>query len=96
MVSPQHADVDGKVWSNNQDVHTMYRLDVKTGQYEDLGPSKDPRGKQISAYGMPTDLRNNVYQLEFGGAFAEVQHVVELHLCIAVSIASGRVVRRTQ
>jgi streptogramin lyase len=67
MVSPQHADVDGKVWSNNQDVHTMYRLDVKTGRYEDLGPSKDPRGKQISAYGMPTDLENNVYQLEFGG-----------------------------
>jgi streptogramin lyase len=67
MVSPQHADVDGKVWSNNQDVHTMYRLDVKTGQYEDLGPSKDPRGKQISAYGMPTDQHNNVYQLEFGG-----------------------------
>ncbi len=67
MVSPQHADVDGKVWSNNQDVHTMYRLDVNTGRYEDLGPSKDPRGKQISAYGMPTDLDNNVYQLEFGG-----------------------------
>jgi virginiamycin B lyase len=67
MVSPQHADVDGKVWSNNQDVHTMYRLDVKTGEYENLGPSKDPRGKQISAYGMPTDLDNNVYQLEFGG-----------------------------
>ncbi len=67
MVSPQHADVDGKVWSNNQDVHTMYRLDVKTGRYEDLGPSKDLRGKQISAYGMPTDHENNVYQLEFGG-----------------------------
>jgi streptogramin lyase len=67
MVSPQHADIDGKVWSNNQDVHTMYRLDVKTGRYEDLGPSKDLRGKQISAYGMPTDLANNVYQLEFGG-----------------------------
>lgn len=67
MVSPQHADVDGKVWSNNQDVHTMYRLDVKTGRYEDLGPSKDPRGKQISAYGMPTDVDNNVYQLEFSG-----------------------------
>jgi virginiamycin B lyase len=67
MVSPQHADIDGKVWSNNQDVHFMYRLDVKTGQYENLGASKDPRGKQISAYGMPTDRQNNVYQLEFGG-----------------------------
>jgi virginiamycin B lyase len=67
MVSPQHADVDGKVWSNNQDVHDMYRLDVKTGRFENLGASKDPRGKQISAYGMPTDKYNNVYQLEFGG-----------------------------
>jgi virginiamycin B lyase len=67
MVSPQHADVDGKVWTNNQDTHYMYRLDVMTGQYENLGASKDPRGKQISAYGMPTDYQNNVYQLEFGG-----------------------------
>jgi virginiamycin B lyase len=67
MVSPQHADVDGKVWANNQDTHFMYRLDVKTGQFENLGASKDPRGKQISAYGMPTDYQNNVYQLEFGG-----------------------------
>ncbi len=67
MVSPQHADVDGKVWSNNQDTHYMYRLDVATGQYENLGASKDLRGKQISAYGMPTDHQNNVYQLEFGG-----------------------------
>jgi virginiamycin B lyase len=68
MVSPQHADIDGKVWSNNQDTHYVYRLDTKSGQFENLGPSKDPRGKQISAYGMPTDLANNVYQLEFGGA----------------------------
>ena len=68
MVSPQHADVDGKVWTNNQEEHDMYRIDVKTGQYENLGPSKSPAGKQISAYGMPTDKFNNVYQLEFGGA----------------------------
>jgi len=59
--------VDGKVWTNNQEMHGMYRLDVKTGQYEDLGPSKDPGGRQVSAYGMPTDAQNNVYQLEFGG-----------------------------
>jgi virginiamycin B lyase len=67
MVSPQHADVDGKVLSNNQEMHGIYRLDVKSGQYEDLGQSKDLGGKQISAYGMPTDQKNNVYQLEFGG-----------------------------
>ena len=67
MVSPQHDDVDGKVWTNNQEAHDMYRLDLKTGQYENLGPSKDPGGRRISAYGMPTDQQNNVYQLEFGG-----------------------------
>ncbi len=67
MVSPQHDDVDGKVWTNNQEAHDMYRLDLKTGQYENLGPSKDPAGRRISAYGMPTDQQNNVYQLEFGG-----------------------------
>jgi virginiamycin B lyase len=67
MVSPQHADIDGKVWTNNQEEHHMYRIDVATGAYENLGASKSPAGKQISAYGMPTDQQNNVYQLEFGG-----------------------------
>ena len=67
MVSPQHSDVDGKVWTNNQEDHFGYRLDVKTGQWENLGQAKDPSGKQVSGYGMPTDHDNNVYQLEFGG-----------------------------
>jgi virginiamycin B lyase len=67
MVSPQHSDIDGKVWTNNQEEHHMYRIDVNTGEYENLGPSKNPAGKQVSAYGMPTDQYNNVYQLEFGG-----------------------------
>jgi virginiamycin B lyase len=67
MVSPQHADIDGKVLTNNQEMHGVYRLDVKSGQFEDLGQSKDLSGRQISAYGMPTDQQNNVYQLEFGG-----------------------------
>ena len=37
MVSPQHSDVDGKMWTNNQEVRAHYRLDIKTGQYEDMG-----------------------------------------------------------
>ena len=68
MVSPQHSDADGKVWTNNQEMHAAYRLDIKTGQFENMGPSKDPSGKQVSAYGMPTDAQNNLYQLQFGGA----------------------------
>jgi streptogramin lyase len=67
MVSPQHSDVDGKVWTNNQEDHYNYRLDVASGQFENLGQAKDPSGKLIRAYGMPTDQQNNLYLLEFGG-----------------------------
>jgi hypothetical protein len=68
MVSPTYMNVDGKVWTNNQEDHYSYRLDVKTGQWENMGQARDPNGKRIRAYGMPTDQQNNVYQLEFGGA----------------------------
>src|SRR6266850_147044 len=67
MVSPQNSHVDGKVWTNNQEDHYSYRLDLATGKFENMGQSKDPAGKQIRAYGMPTDQQNNLYQLEFGG-----------------------------
>jgi streptogramin lyase len=67
MVSPQNSHVDGKVWTNNQEDHFTYRLDVKTGQFENMGQNFDARGRRIRAYGMPTDHENNVYQLEFGG-----------------------------
>src|SRR5436305_931826 len=53
MVSPNRADVDGKVWTNNQESHASYRIDVATGQYENLGEAKDATGKQVSGYGMP-------------------------------------------
>jgi virginiamycin B lyase len=68
MVSPQHDDADGKVWTNNQDTHLVYRLDVATGKYENLGQAVDKNGTHISAYGMPTDRHNDAYQLNFGGA----------------------------
>jgi virginiamycin B lyase len=67
MVSPQYSSVDGKVWTNNQEYHHMYRLDLASGTFENVGPSKGPDGKQIPAYGMPPNQQNNVYQLEFGG-----------------------------
>jgi len=75
MVSPQHSDVDGKVWSNNQEDHYGYRLDVATGQWENMGQAKDPAGRQIRAYGMPTDLQNNVYQLGFSATHIGLRSV---------------------
>jgi len=67
MVSPSNSHVDGKVWTNNQDTHSIYRLDVATGQYENLGEFKIPGTERtINAYGIPSDSQNNLYLLEFG------------------------------
>jgi virginiamycin B lyase len=67
MVSPNYSDKDGYVWTNNQEDHSVLRLNVKTGKFENLGKMKDASGKQISAYGMPADHDNGLYLLEFGG-----------------------------
>ncbi len=67
MVSPSNSHVDGKVWTNNQDTHAIYRLDVATGQYENLGEFEIPgANRSINAYGIPSDGENNLYLLEFG------------------------------
>ena len=67
FVTPSYLSVDGKVWSNNQDMHATYRLDVASKQWENLGPVKDFTGHGINAYGMPTDHDNNLYMLDFSG-----------------------------
>jgi virginiamycin B lyase len=67
MVSPSNSHVDGKVWTNNQDTHAIYRLDLATGQYENLGEFQIPgANRSINAYGIPSDSQNNLYLLEFG------------------------------
>lgn len=66
MVAPMSAHVNGKVWTNNQETHSLYRLDVKTGEYENMGEPRDAKGVSINGYGMPVDKDNNVYLLEFG------------------------------
>ena len=67
MVSPAHWHVDGYVWTNNQENHSILRLNVKTGKYENLGALKDQNGETISGYDIPTDKNNNLFLLEFGG-----------------------------
>lgn len=67
MVSASSSHVDGKVWTNNQDDHSILRLDIATGKFENLGTFAIPGAKRtISAYGIPADLDNNIYLLEFG------------------------------
>jgi len=58
--------VDGKVWIKNSDETNIYRLDVATGKFEDLGNQKDPfTGRRIGTYGIHSDSQNNAYLLDF-------------------------------
>lgn len=66
MVTPTHMNVDNKIWMTDTATRNLYRLDVTTGKWENLGVSK-VADRQISGYGLPTDKDNNVYMMEFGG-----------------------------
>jgi len=64
-VTPTNMYVDGKVWMSDNATRSLYRLDIKTGKWENLGEAKTAGGKGISGYGLPTDKNNNVYMMEF-------------------------------
>lgn len=75
MVSPAHHHVDGYVWTNNQEDHSILRVNVKTGEWENLGVLKDQLGRTIDGYDIPTDEQNNLYVLEFGGAGSKIGRI---------------------
>ena len=57
---------DDKVWIKNSDGGHIYRLDLVSNKFEDLGSPKDPRtGKRIGTYGIYSDAENNLYLLDF-------------------------------
>ena len=58
--------VDGKAWVKNSDRSQVMRLDVATGQYENLGTFRNPaNNRPIGIYGIYADQQNNAYILEF-------------------------------
>jgi len=62
----QGTPSDDKVWIKNSDGGHIYRLDLKSNAFEDLGVLKDPRtGKRIGTYGIHADAENNLYLLDF-------------------------------
>jgi streptogramin lyase len=62
----ENTPVDNKVWIKNSDGGHIYRLDLGSNKFEDLGSQKDPRtGKRIGTYGIHSDSQNNLYLLDF-------------------------------
>jgi streptogramin lyase len=67
LVMPGRAQVDGKVWTNDVETHTILRLDLATGAYERIDPFRAmPKGRQHSPYGLAADPANNLYFMDFG------------------------------
>ena len=66
MVSPQSAQVDGKVWSQNNGFAGVHRLDIKTGQIETWEPFKSaPKGEPHNIYDVVPDSQNNAWFTDF-------------------------------
>jgi streptogramin lyase len=60
------SKVDGKVWVKNSDRSQVMRLDLASGQYENLGTFRNPStDRPIGIYGIYADQQNNAYILEF-------------------------------
>jgi virginiamycin B lyase len=64
QVSPEHSDVDGKVWLQDAGTYTVLRLDVKSGKFDVFEPFPIPRP---NIYDVISDPQNNVYFTVFGG-----------------------------
>jgi streptogramin lyase len=64
MVSPQSAQVDGKVWSQNNGFAGVHRLDIATGKIETFEPFKGAGGPH-NIYDVIPDSKNNAYFTDF-------------------------------
>jgi streptogramin lyase len=64
MVSPQSSNVDGKVWTQNNGIAGVHRLDIATGKIETWEPFKGVPGPH-NIYDVIPDSRNNVYFTDF-------------------------------
>jgi len=77
MIDALHSNVDGKLWTKTNgsadpkdNQNRLYQVDIATGKMTVVNP---PPGKgRIAAYGLVTDLENNVYSLDNNLAQKEI------------------------
>jgi virginiamycin B lyase len=71
FVAPQSAHVDGKLWIQDVASTSVYRVDLKTGKFENFAPYKDIKpdsplaGRPHSIYEIFPDAQNNLYIADF-------------------------------
>jgi streptogramin lyase len=66
MVSPQSAEIDGKLWTQNNGFAGVHRLDIASGKIETFEPFKAaPKGEPHNIYDVIPDSQNNVYFTDF-------------------------------
>ncbi len=64
MTSPLHYAVDGKLWTQNNGIAAVHRLDLASGKFETFEPFKGST-KTHNIYDVIADSQNNVYFTEF-------------------------------
>jgi virginiamycin B lyase len=71
FVAPQSSHVDGKLWVQDVASTSVYRVDLKTGKFENLKPYADIKpdsplaGRPHSIYEIFPDAQNNLYIADF-------------------------------
>ena len=66
MVRAESAEVDNKVWSQNNGFAAIHRLDLGTGNIETIAPFKNSKpGEVHNIYDIVPDSQNNVYFTDF-------------------------------
>ena len=76
MIDALHSNVDDKLWTKTnggpdpKHVNKLYQVDLATGKFTEF---MSPPGKRdIAAYGLVTDLDNNVYSLDNNAAQKQI------------------------
>ncbi len=71
FVAPQSSHVDGKLWIQDVATTSVYRVDLKSGKFENFAPYKDIKpdsplaGRPHSIYEIFPDAQNNLYIADF-------------------------------
>jgi virginiamycin B lyase len=61
-----HHEVDGKVWTKSVGTQDIFRVDLKTGQWEKFHPTDEiAGGSRYGIYQVASDSHNNLWMAEF-------------------------------